>query len=147
MGELDLENRDPNGMNNFIQVEFDDVFAEPEGAHSMDCVWKLSNCCFKNCRNLFYKILTALCGCFIAGCWGISFGCLMCEVIWFNVPLLRFMHIRLKPQRKMISMVLSTYVVPVYESIGMLFSRINITKSEGPAPLPFGQMYGDENQK
>ena len=36
MGEIDLTNRDPNSMNNYIQVEFDDVLAEPEGAHSAD---------------------------------------------------------------------------------------------------------------
>jgi hypothetical protein len=31
---LDLENRDPHNMNHFIQVEFDDVLAEPTGTHS-----------------------------------------------------------------------------------------------------------------
>ncbi len=34
--DLDLVNRDPNNMNNYIQVSFDDVLAEPEGAHSAD---------------------------------------------------------------------------------------------------------------
>lgn len=36
MTEIDFVNRDPNNMNNYIQVEFDDVLAEPEGAHSAD---------------------------------------------------------------------------------------------------------------
>ena len=31
---LDMENRDPNAMNSYIQVTFGDVLAEPEGAHS-----------------------------------------------------------------------------------------------------------------
>ena len=34
--DLDLINRDPNFMNNHVQVMFDDVLAEPEGAHSPD---------------------------------------------------------------------------------------------------------------
>jgi hypothetical protein len=34
--ELDLVNRDPRNMNKYIEVEFDDVLAEPEGAHSAD---------------------------------------------------------------------------------------------------------------
>ena len=34
--DLDLVNRDPNNMNNYIQVSFDDVLAEPDGAHSAD---------------------------------------------------------------------------------------------------------------
>ncbi len=36
MAEIDLINRDPNSINEFIQVKFDDVLAEPEGAHSAD---------------------------------------------------------------------------------------------------------------
>jgi hypothetical protein len=35
-GHFSLENRDPNGMNTYIQVEFDDVLAEPPGAYSAD---------------------------------------------------------------------------------------------------------------
>ena len=34
--EVDLVNRDPNSMNNFLQVDFEDVLAEPHGAHSSD---------------------------------------------------------------------------------------------------------------
>jgi hypothetical protein len=34
--EIDLVNRDPNMMNAHVQVSFDDVLAEPEGAHSAD---------------------------------------------------------------------------------------------------------------
>ena len=33
---IDMVNRDPNNMNNHIQVSFDDVLAEPENAHSAD---------------------------------------------------------------------------------------------------------------
>ena len=34
--DLDLINRDPNLMNHHVQVMFDDVLAETEGAHSPD---------------------------------------------------------------------------------------------------------------
>jgi caveolin 1 len=34
--QLDLVNRDPNNMNYFIQVDNEDVLAEPNGAHSSD---------------------------------------------------------------------------------------------------------------
>ena len=33
---IDLINRDPNSMNHFVQVDFEDVLAEPNGAHSSD---------------------------------------------------------------------------------------------------------------
>jgi hypothetical protein len=34
--EVDLISRDPNDLNNHIQVMFDDVLAEPEGIRSAD---------------------------------------------------------------------------------------------------------------
>ena len=34
--QLDLLNRDPHNMNNFLQVEFDDTLGEPKGTHSSD---------------------------------------------------------------------------------------------------------------
>ncbi len=33
---IDLINRDPHNINNFLQVAFDDVLAEPEDIHSPD---------------------------------------------------------------------------------------------------------------
>ena len=34
--DIDLVNRDPHDMNNYVQVSFDDVLGEPDGAHSAD---------------------------------------------------------------------------------------------------------------
>ena len=62
--EVDLINRDPNGMNNFIQVEFEDVLSEPNGAHSADCVWRNSFKCFECGKNCCYKFLSFFCGIF-----------------------------------------------------------------------------------
>ena len=58
--DLDLVNRDSNSMNNYIQVEFNDVLGEPEGAHSADCVWTTAYKCFLCGKNLVYKLLTFL---------------------------------------------------------------------------------------
>ncbi len=52
---IDLTNRDPNGLNNYIQVQFEDVLGEPEGAHSADCIWKFSYTLFDFGKNLGYS--------------------------------------------------------------------------------------------
>jgi hypothetical protein len=59
---LDLINRDPHAMNNYIQVEFDDILGEADGAHSAECVWKNSFKCFNCSKNLCYQLMTYLCG-------------------------------------------------------------------------------------
>ena len=55
MSELDLINRDPHDMNNYIQVNFDDVLGEPEGAHAAECVWQNAFKCFNLGKNFSYK--------------------------------------------------------------------------------------------
>ena len=59
---VEMTNRDPNNMNVHIQVSFDDVLAEPEGAHSMDCVWRNAHTCFTCGLGCCYKALTFICG-------------------------------------------------------------------------------------
>jgi hypothetical protein len=59
---IDYTHRDPNSMNTYIQVEFDDVLAEPTGAHSAQCVWKNAYKCFNCGFNCCYKFMTFLCG-------------------------------------------------------------------------------------
>merc|ERR1712227_173323 len=39
MADIDLNNRDPNNINDHLRVTFEDVLAEPEGIHSMNCEW------------------------------------------------------------------------------------------------------------
>merc|ERR1712154_498215 len=67
--DLDLVNRDPNNISDHIKVAFEDVFAEPEGAHSCDCIWKNSYCCFEFCKRLTYMLLTTFYGICIAMEW------------------------------------------------------------------------------
>ena len=144
--EIDLVNRDPNDMNNFLQVDFEDVLAEPSGAHAMDCAWSNSYKCFTCGKNLCYKLMTCLCGMCIALYWGCAFAEIAFYVIWIVTPGLRAMHIMLHPVKKIMQIMLSTFVGPWAETVGLLFSRIHVTNSQGPPPKPLGLIDGDEKQ-
>ena len=140
MGELDLINRDPNNMNNYIQVCFDDVLAEPEGAHSADCVWTNSRKCFECGFSFYYKLCTYLCGICIALEWGCTFGAVAFSAIWCWTPYMRLMSIALAPTRKIFSICLSTFVAPCMETAGLFFSRIHVVNSTGAPPKPLGAL-------
>merc|ERR1712154_559611 len=86
MAELDMVNRDPNNINDHLKVTFEDVLAEPEGAHSMDCVWSCSYKCFNCCKDLAYMILTLFYGICIAMEWGCEFGQIAFIHIWYVTP-------------------------------------------------------------
>lgn len=104
--EIDMINRDPREMNNYIQVEFDDVFAEPTGTHSTDCVWRNSFKCFTCGKNVCYKLMTFFCGICIALAWGCAFAQISFSVIWCLAPYLRAIHIILYPLKKIYSIIL-----------------------------------------
>ena len=108
MAEIDLVNRDPNSMNNYIQVQFDDVLAEPEGAHSADCVWQNSYKCFNCGMACWYKILTYCCGICIALGWGCAFAEVAFSAIWIWTPFMRLLTITLFPIKKIMSIFLSS---------------------------------------
>ncbi len=133
---VDLINRDPNGLNHYVQVEYEDVLAEPLGAHSAQCVWENSHTCFRCGRNLCYKILTYLCGICIALYWGCTFACLAFEAIWCCTPSIRALHICLHPIKKIYAITLGAFLAPMMETLGLLFSRIHVTNSTGEPPKP-----------
>jgi len=135
---VDLINRDPNGLNNYVHVQFDDVLAEPAGAHSADCVWRNSYKCFTCGKNNCYKFLSCLCGICIALYWGCYFACLSFYAIWCCTPHLRALHICLHPIKKMHSIYLGTFMAPYMETLGLCFSRIHVTNSQGQPPKPLG---------
>ncbi|CAG9580899.1 unnamed protein product [Danaus chrysippus] len=76
-----LEDRDPNKLNQHIQIVWDDIIGEPEGARSPECAWRLSHICFRHARNLCYTLLAVVAAppcAFLLGC---GFACLAFECI------------------------------------------------------------------
>jgi hypothetical protein len=142
--EIDLTNRDPNQLNAHIQVSFDDVLAEPEGAHSMDCVWTNSYKCFTCGLGCCYKFITFFTGICIALAWGCLFALITYFQVWIWIPAMRAQSILLGGFSKVWKIYLGAFVVPYFETIGMLFSRIHVTSSTGQPPVPIGHMPGDK---
>ncbi|OWF35038.1 Caveolin-1 [Mizuhopecten yessoensis] len=131
MMEVDLGNRDPNDINSNVKVSFEDVLAEPDGAHSCDCVWKLSYCCFNCGKNCAYRWMTFLCGMCIALSWGCEFACIAFDQIWCVTPTLRIFSIYCGSCQKFFSIVINCCMAPVCETCGLFFSRISVNHGEG----------------
>ncbi|CAH1784659.1 unnamed protein product [Owenia fusiformis] len=91
---VDLLNRDPKSINAHLQgVAFDECIAEPDAAHSMDCIWSNSYKCFECGKGLCYKLLTCMCGICIALYWGCTFGIIAFEHVWCITPNLKVLDI------------------------------------------------------
>ncbi|KAI8437919.1 hypothetical protein MSG28_010599 [Choristoneura fumiferana] len=74
-----LEDRDPNSLNQHVQIVWDDIIGEPEGARSPECAWRVSNVCFKHARNWCYTVLAVLIAPPCALLLGCGFACLAFE--------------------------------------------------------------------
>ncbi|XP_034308282.1 caveolin-1-like [Magallana gigas] len=124
--ELDMVDRDPNGINSHVKVAFEDVLAEPDGAHSIDCVWLCSYSCFNCGKNCCYKLMTTLCGMCLALAWGCEFALITFQQVWCVTPSLRIFGICMGCMQKFFGTFMSCCLAPICETVGLCFSNITV---------------------
>ncbi|XP_061708302.1 caveolin-3-like isoform X2 [Cydia pomonella] len=128
-----LEDRDPNNLNTHVQIVWDDIIGEPEGARSPECAWRLSNACFKHTRNWCYTILAVLIAPPCALILGCGFACLAFEQIWCTGPCLRCVKIYFASFRTIVQSCMAATVVPTCEAIGHVCRHIRVNfRKEAP---------------
>ncbi|CAG9132467.1 unnamed protein product [Plutella xylostella] len=121
-----LEDRDPNNLNPHVQIVWDDVIGEPEGARSPECAWRLSAYCFQHARDWCYTGLAVLAAPPCALAMGCCFACLAFEQIWCVAPCTRCLKIYLASVRTIVQACMSACVVPVAEAVGHLCRHIRV---------------------
>lgn len=109
-----------------LQVQFDELFAEPEGSHSNDAVWRASHMVFTGTKHWCYRILSAIFAVPCAFCWGLHFACLTCNHIWTVQPSLKSCSINIYPLAKLWELFVRSFCDPFCESVGLMLSKINL---------------------
>ncbi|XP_076469445.1 caveolin-1-like [Babylonia areolata] len=122
--QLDMVNRDPNNINDHLKVAFEDVIAEPDGVHTIDCCWKCSYRSFTWAKTFWYNVLTVCCSCPIACCWGLEFASITFDHVWHYTPCLRVFMIQCGIAQKFFGTCLQCCIGPVCETCGLFFSNI-----------------------
>merc|ERR550539_246234 len=89
---LDLGARDTQGINVEIDLDFDDVIAEPKAAHGFDPVWRLSFILFSQTKLWTYRILAALLAAPLSILWGLLFSLLSVLYVWLLRPVMRIVE-------------------------------------------------------
>ena len=124
-----------------MQTCFDDVIAEPDGAHSADCVWKNAFRCFGSGKGLCYKILTFVCSIPLAFCWGCQFACVTFTHIWFVTPCFRIFDINFDCFRKFWATCIHCMYDPCCEAYALIFSKIYVTHVAGSGAEEKGTVF------
>ncbi|XP_068129740.1 uncharacterized protein [Hyperolius riggenbachi] len=110
-----------------LQIDFEDVIAEPEGTHSFDGIWKASFTTFTVTKYWFYRLLSAIFGIPLALVWGIYFAILSFLHIWAVVPCIKSYLIEIQCISRVYSICIHTFCDPLFEAIGKVFSFVRIT--------------------
>ncbi|KAK0079801.1 hypothetical protein PV325_000810 [Microctonus aethiopoides] len=128
----EFEDRDPNNLNQHLQVMWDDVIGEPEGIRSPECAWRLSGHCFRLSRGCCYIFLSILVAPFVALLLGFTFACLSFQHIWCIAPCLRVWKITCAATRTFFTACAHALVRPCTESLGYVFQHIRISSQRLP---------------
>ncbi|XP_045495094.1 caveolin-3-like isoform X1 [Colias croceus] len=121
-----LEDRDPNNLNQHIQIIWDDVIGEPEGVRSPERAWRISHFCFRHARNWCYIVLSVLVAPPCALVLGVGFACLAFEQIWCATPCLRCVKIYLASIRTLVQACLAVTVAPLMDAVGNACRHIRV---------------------
>merc|ERR1711934_671123 len=118
---LDLGTRDSQGINVEINLDFDDVIAEPKAAHGFDPIWRLSFILFSQTKLWTYRVLAALLAAPLSILWGLLFSILSVVYVWIIRPVMRIVETLLAIFRRFWVVLLNATLAPVCDAVGGIF--------------------------
>jgi len=118
---LDLGARDSQGINVEIDLDFDDVIAEPKAAHGFDPIWRLSFILFSQTKLWTYRVLAALLAAPLSILWGLLFSILSVLYVWIVRPVMRIVETVLAIFRRFWVVLLNATLAPLCDAVGGVF--------------------------
>merc|ERR1712130_598565 len=118
---LDLGARDGQGINVEIDLDFDDVIAEPKAAHGFDPIWRLSFILFSQTKLWTYRLLAAILAAPLSILWGLLFSILSVLYVWIIRPVMRIVETVLAIFRRFWVVLLNATIAPLCDAVGGVF--------------------------
>merc|ERR1712018_928029 len=118
---LDLGARDSQGINVEIDLDFDDVIAEPKAAHGFDPIWRLSFILFSQTKLWTYRVLAAILAAPLSILWGLLFSILSVLYVWIIRPVMRIVETVLAIFRRFWVVLLNATLAPLCDAVGGVF--------------------------
>jgi len=122
---LNMEARDEKAINTAINVDFDEVIAEPLAAQGFDPIWRLTYVLFSQTKLWLYRIFAAVLAVPAALVWALLFSLITVVYVWVLAPVLRLFDLFVAVARRVMVGVMHCTVDPVCTAVGGLFSRVN----------------------
>lgn len=131
--EVNMEDRDPNHMLEYVQIKFADLIAEadPE-VYSFERVWETSYKAFTVTKMWCYKITSLILGVPCAVLWGIYFACLAFCTGWCCMPCIKSEEIELLCIKKIWRVFIEAFCHPFCDAWGRCFGGIAVKLRKEP---------------
>ncbi|XP_072025550.1 caveolin-3-like [Amphiura filiformis] len=121
--ELDMNDRDPNELNEHVKNSWPELFGEPEGVYSFERIWMCSYKTYFYTKLWCYKIISAICAVPAAFCWGVYFACMSFMYIWYLTPCVKAYLVQLNFASNLFQVCLKSFCNPLWESCALIFSK------------------------
>merc|ERR1712127_1106202 len=128
---LNVLDRDEKHINDTINLNFEDVLAEPDASHGFDPIWRSAFILFTGSRYWIYRLLSALFALPLALVWGVLFSLITFVSVWLATPVLRILDVVLFYIRRVLVALVQTTLEPVANAFGGCFHK----KESTPAAL------------
>merc|ERR1712126_448406 len=120
---LNVLDRDEKHINDTINLNFEDVLAEPDASHGFDPIWRSAFILFTGSRYWVYRLLSALLALPLALVWGLAFSLITFFSVWLATPVLRILDVVLFYIRRVWVALMQTAVEPVANALGAIFHK------------------------
>lgn len=126
---LDMGSRDSKAINTCIDVDFDDVLAEPMTAQGFEPIWRLTFVLFTQVKIWLYRIISAVLAVPAALVWAMIFALLSVVHVWILAPSLKVFDFLVAVVQRVLVGTLACTVEPVCAALGSLLSKISVAQN------------------
>lgn len=127
---LNVWDRDEKSINGHVHIMFDDVLAEPTGAHSFEPIWRGSFVLFDYTKVWVYRFLTAIFAWPLAFIWGIIFALACAFNNFIFAPFFKIFTLIFFWIGRVWGTFFREIFYPIFDSFGRCFSGIRYSRGE-----------------
>ncbi|XP_038069282.1 caveolin-3-like [Patiria miniata] len=111
-------------MTPHVKVEYAEVFKEADGANSFDALAEFSGLVFKWTQLGVYRFFSLIPGVPLAFLWAIVFALVNFFTVFLIQPSFKLTFVVLRPIAMLFKAIVRSFLDPLFQSIGLVFSHI-----------------------
>ncbi|CAF1166540.1 unnamed protein product [Didymodactylos carnosus] len=128
--QMDTNQRDPHGINKHLQLDWQNVFCEPDpSSHNFSVLWSVSYFTYYYTKLCMYRLLVTLIGIPLVFAWALIFAVYTFFMIYWVAPSRRLFQSLILETGIYINDICSAFIGPVFRAIGQQFSDIRVKLS------------------